>query len=147
MSPAPDPSKIPKSQRRSTEAAVIEYVNLLNDSVKAGFDRVAVAQEKTELALAQLTVQVKSTSNNIDKLGEKLDKFGDRFESNIDRLGGKLDQFGDRMDKLGDRLDRMGDRIDGHLQVAREQSANISELTKLVATQARTVEILISRAS
>ena len=147
MTPAPDPSKIPKSQRRNPEAAAVEYVNLLNDSVKAGFDRVAAAQEKTELALAQLTVQVKSTSNNIDKIGEKLDKFGDRFESNIDKLGGKLDQFGDRMDKLGDRLDRMGDRIDGHLQVAREQSANISELTKLVATQARTVEILISRAS
>ena len=128
MTPTPDPGKIPKSQRRSPEVAATEYVNLLNDSVQAGFERLAAAQEKTELALTQLSTQVKQTNNNIDKLGEKLDKFGDR------------------MDKLGDRLDKMGDRIDGHLKVAEQHARNIEAQSVTVAELTKLVTVLANRA-
>lgn len=121
MTPAPDPSKIPKSQRRSTEAAVIEYVNLLNDSVKAGFDRVAAAQERTELALTQLAAQVKKTNQGIDKLGEKLDKFDDRMHE-------------------------LGDKIDGHLRVAEQQARNIEAQSATAAELTRLATVLVNRA-
>jgi CII-binding regulator of phage lambda lysogenization HflD len=124
MTPAPDPNKIPKSQRRNPADSALDYVGLVNESVQAGFERLTAAQEKTsesmekgferiEVALVQLATQVKATDKNLDKLGEKLDK--------------------------------MGERIDGHLAIAQQQAKNIEHLSTLVATQARTVEVLINR--
>lgn len=83
MPPAPDPAKIPKSQRRSPEASALDYVNLINDSVGRGFERLTDAQEKTELAIAQLTGQVKQTNKNLDKLGDRLDKMADVMDRQI----------------------------------------------------------------
>lgn len=42
-------------------------------------------------------------------------------------------------------VDRQTEAINGHLKVAESQSANISEPSKLVATQASTVDFLIRR--
>ena len=87
MTPAPDPSKIPKSQRRSTEVAATEYVNLLSDKVEAGFDRLATAQEKTELALAQLTAQVKELAKQQQETAKSIEghlRLAEKQASNIE---------------------------------------------------------------
>lgn len=43
------------------------------------------------------------------------------------------------------RINELTNAINGHLRVAQKQADNITELTKLVATQANTVAMLISR--
>lgn len=122
MTPTPDPSKVPKSQRRDPSANELDYVNILNDSVEEGFEKLTVAQERTELALVQLTSQVRETNKTLD------------------RVGGKLD-------KLGDRIDSMGDRIDGHLQVAQQQARNIEAQHASIAELKKLCTVLVSKAS
>jgi uncharacterized coiled-coil protein SlyX len=50
-----------------------------------------------------------------------------------------------KIDRLTDQIRELTNAVNGHLRVAEKQADNISELTKLVATQANTVAILISR--
>jgi uncharacterized coiled-coil protein SlyX len=57
----------------------------------------------------------------------------------------KIERLTDKIDRLADRIDELTRAINGHLEVALQQSANIAELTKLVAAQANTVATLISR--
>ncbi len=47
--------------------------------------------------------------------------------------------------KAINQLDELTKAINGDLKVAKKQADNITELTKLVATQANTVAMLISR--
>jgi len=122
-----DPQKIQKG--RTAADATNDYVGAVMETVERGFDRVnenldrlTAAQEKTELALAQLTSQVNAT--------------------------------GKHLNKVGDEISELRKAIAEHLALAQSQARNIDsqnvtvqELTKLVATQARTVEVLISRAS
>ena len=57
----------------------------------------------------------------------------------------KIERLTDRIDRLSAVVERLAQSIDGHLEIAKQQSINISELTRLVATQANTVAILINR--
>ena len=115
-----DPKKIPKGRRAAD--ATNDYVGAVMETVERGFDRVneslnrvAAAQEKTELALVQLTGQVNATNKHLSK--------------------------------VGDEISELRKAIAEHLTLAQMQQTSVAELTKLVATQARTVEMLISRAS
>ncbi|MEM9451831.1 MAG: hypothetical protein AAGA75_25345 [Cyanobacteria bacterium P01_E01_bin.6] len=73
MSPAPNPDKIPKSQRRRTEAIATDYVNILNDSVREGFEKLAQQQSELNLSIIQLTGQVRELAKQQERTAESLD--------------------------------------------------------------------------
>lgn len=115
-----DPKKIPKG--RTAADATIDYVGAVMETVERGFDRV---------------------SKNLDRLTAAQEK----TELALVQLTSQVNQTSKNLDKLGDRIDKLGDRLDAQLRLSEQQNVTVQELTKLVATQARTVEVLISRAS
>ncbi|MBD2153137.1 hypothetical protein [Leptolyngbya sp. FACHB-16] len=56
-----------------------------------------------------------------------------------------------RLENLAERIllaiDKQTDSINAHVQLPQQQSANVSELSKLVASQAATVDFLVRRES
>lgn len=96
--------------------------------------------------------------NNMDqRITERLDRITQTMETlsnRVDALTVQVTQFNSGMTELKglsrqilQALDRQVEAVNGHLKVAEQQSGNISELAKLVATQASTVDFLIRRTS
>ena len=126
-------------------------------------DRLAEAitawREVTDRRLEALAATVERTSQNVDRALEGMRQSADRMEQSAERVERQVGLMSEHLtaidiknERLADKIDRRADRIDeltkavnGHLEVAKLQSANISELTKLVAIQANTVATLISR--
>jgi len=121
------PSKNPDSVSRRTPADA--HLDALDARIELHERRVVGHMDKVEAAIAENQIQLNQLTTAIQQLTAA------QRETNK------------KLDTLGDRIDQQRQAIDGHLKVAQEQSANVSELTKLVATQAQTVQILISRAS
>lgn len=89
----------------------------------------------------RLTERLDRATQVIEKLGERMDVLTvqvTQFNSGTTDLKGLARQ-------ILQALDRQTEAINGHLKVAESHSANISELSKLVATQASTVDFLIRR--
>lgn len=129
-------------------------------------EAMAVAREATDQQLRTLAATVERTSHNVDRAVEAMQRSADRieqsathFEQSADRIEHqvgvlsehltsidiKIERLTDKIERLADRIDELTRAINGHLEVAKQQSTNIAELTKLVATQANTVAMLISR--
>lgn len=66
-----DPKKVP---RRDPALSAVEYVSLVNETTQQGFERLATAQERTELALAQLTAQVRELAKQQQRTADNLDR-------------------------------------------------------------------------
>ncbi len=124
------------------------------------------SREVTDRQLRALATTVEQTSQNVDRAVEGMQRATDRieqsatrFEQSADRIEHqvgvmsehltaidiKIERLTDKIERLADRIDELTRAINGHLEVAKQQSTNIAELTKLVATQANTVAMLISR--
>ncbi|GAB4191870.1 MAG: hypothetical protein Fur006_35620 [Coleofasciculaceae cyanobacterium] len=129
-------------------------------------DLIAISREATDRQLAALATTVERTSHNVDRAVEGMQRSADRMEQSAERMEQsaervehqvgvmsehltaidiKIERLADKIDRLADRIDELTKAINGHLEVAKQQSTNIAELTKLVATQANTVAMLISR--
>ncbi|MEL6222956.1 MAG: hypothetical protein AAFR31_09980 [Cyanobacteria bacterium J06627_8] len=74
-----DPKKLPKG--RTAADATVDYVGAVLETVARGFnrvneslDKVAQQQEKTELALAQLTGQVRELAKQQQRTADNLDR-------------------------------------------------------------------------
>jgi methyl-accepting chemotaxis protein len=82
------------------------------------------------------------------RLTVKLDSIAQNLETITDQLG-RMTEHLTRLENLADRvlgaIDKQTDAINNHLKLAEQQAVNISELSKLVATQAATVDFLIRR--
>ena len=133
-------------------------------------DLIALSRETTDRQLAALASTVEQTTRNVDHALEGIRQSADRMEQSAERVERQLEravegmqQSADRIEhqvgvmsehltaidikieRLADRIDELTKAVNGHLEVAKQQSANITELTKLVAAQANTVATLISR--
>lgn len=97
-------------------------------------------QSNTRLVerIDDLAVQIGNQAQNIDRLERSIGQLTENIaqvSANIDRTNSNLEQ----------RFNQIQSSIDGHLRVSEAQSANVAELTKLVATQAATVNKLLDR--
>ncbi|MBD1853180.1 hypothetical protein H6F87_24870 [Cyanobacteria bacterium FACHB-502] len=105
--------------------------------------------------------QLEATEVRIHNMDQRITEWLDHITETLETLGNRVDglavqvtQFNSGMTELKglarqvlQAIDRQTESIHGHLQVAQQQSANISELAKLVATQASTVDFIIRRTS
>lgn len=90
-----------------------------------------------------------------DQIGQKVEDLAiqtshlttsvDQMSESITRMSGSIDQMGISIALMAQSVDRIAQSVDGHLQVSQQQSLNIAELTKLVASQSNTVNRLIDR--
>lgn len=127
---------------------------------------IAVSREATDRQLAALATTVEQTTRNVDHALEGIRQSADRIEQSANRMEQsaervehqvgvmsehltaidiKIERLADKIDGLADQIRELTKAVNGHLEVAKQQSTNIAELTKLVATQANTVAMLISR--
>ena len=113
------------------------------------------------MARDPVKIQLEATEARIQNMDQRLTERLDRLTQIVEKLGNSIDvltvqvtQFNAGMTEIKglsrqtlQSLDRQTEAINGHLKVAESQSANTSELSKLVATQASTVDFLIRRVS
>lgn len=127
---------------------------------------IAVSREATDRQLSALATTVEQTTRNVDHALEGIRQSADRMEQSANRMEQsveriehqvgrmsehltaidiKIERLADKIDRLADQIRELTNAVNGHLRVAEKQADNITELTKLVATQANTVAMLISR--
>jgi methyl-accepting chemotaxis protein len=99
----------------------------------------------TETVLKSLieTMQVSREVHDrrFDQLGQKIEDLAVQ----VSHLTTSVDQMSRSVTLMAQSVDRIANSVEGHLQVAQQQSLNIAELTKLVASQSNTVNCLIDR--
>jgi methyl-accepting chemotaxis protein len=99
----------------------------------------------TETVLKSLieTMQVSREVHDrrFDQLGQKIEDLAVQ----VSHLTTSVDQMSRSVTLMAQSVDRIANSVEGHLQVAQQQSLNIAELTKLVASQSNTVNRLIDR--
>ena len=100
--------------------SLLESHQLSREAMEKGFDRVQKTIEEMALQVGQLSQQMKIHSQNIGRL-----------EGAIERLTASVDNHL----KLAEQQN----------ETAKMQAANISDLTRLVATQSETVNRLLER--
>ena len=127
---------------------------------------IAVSREATDRQLSALATTVEQTTRNVDHALEGIRQSADHMEQSANRMEQsanriehqvgamsehltaidiKIERLADKIDRLADQIRELTNAVNGHLRVAEKQADNITELTKLVATQANTVAMLISR--
>ncbi|MBD0346911.1 MAG: hypothetical protein ICV63_19205 [Coleofasciculus sp. Co-bin14] len=137
-----------------------------NKAINRLAELISVSREATDRQLSALATTVEQTTRNVDhalegirQSADRMEQSANRMEQSVDRIEHqvgrmsehltaidiKIERLADKIDRLADRIDELTKAINGHLEVALQQSTNIAELTKLVATQANTVAMLISR--
>lgn len=109
-------------RKQSNEAFDLQrkQPNKAFEKVDEAFGRVATSIDALAINIAQTNAAIKQNSQNIDKVIVAIDR-------------------------LGVKVDSQNDAINWHLKVAESQSANIAELTKLVATQAIAITRFLDR--
>lgn len=98
------------------------------------------------------TAALEAVGARIDYLHRDVGDILKSVASNLDALTIQVAQMNAgvkensrNIDRLTVRIDNLTQSVEGHLQVAQQQALNIGELSKLVATQAATVNRLLDR--
>lgn len=94
--------------------------------------------------------QLEATEARIYTMDQHITERLDRMTVQVvqlNELKGLARQILQALDRQLEAINNQTAAINGQLQVAQQQSANITELSKLVATQAATVDFLIRRTS
>lgn len=117
-------------------------------------ESVAASREIGERRIEALSAVVERTSQNVDRAVSGMQQSADRIEQSSLRVEQQVGVMSEHMTAIDIKIERLTDQIveltkavNGHLEVAKQQSTNIGELTKLVAIQANTVATLISRSA
>jgi methyl-accepting chemotaxis protein len=95
-----------------------------------------------------LHIYRESHDKKFDRLGDKIEDLAGQVShltTTVERMSVSIDTMSLSVDRMAHAIDRMAHAIDGNLQVSQQQAMNISELTKLVASQSNTVNRLIDR--
>jgi methyl-accepting chemotaxis protein len=115
-------------------------------------ETIAASREVADRRIDALNAAVERTTQNVDRALEGMQRYSDRMEQSANRIEHQVGLMSEHLTALDIKIERLTDQIreltnavNGHLRVAEKQAENITELTKLVATQANTVAILISR--
>lgn len=127
------------TERRTSTDSLADIISILVDQVGRMGETMEQSNAQLVNRIDDLAVQIGSQVESIGKLEKSID----RLTENIDRVNSNIDHMNSNIDQ---RLNQLAQSIDGHLRVAEAQTANITELTKLVATQAATVNKLLDRA-
>jgi archaellum component FlaC len=123
-----------------------------SNAIRQLTEAIAASREVADRRIDALQAAVERTTQNVDRAVEAMQQSADRIEQSANRVEHQVGVLSEHLTAIDIKIERLADRIDeltravnGHLEVAKQQSANISELTKLVAIQANTVATLISR--
>ena len=124
-------------------------IQSLADITSMQGDQISRLRESQQQSNDQLREQVRESNQQLNasmeagnrQLVSRIDdlavKIGEQSQS-IDRLTGTVD-------RMAGNIDRLALSVDGHLRVAEQQALTAMELSKLVATQAATVNKLLDR--
>lgn len=126
------------AEKRTAEDSVAYIIGILANLVRTMGEKLEQSNTRLVERIDDLAVQIDNQAQSIDRLERSIDRLTenvDQVSSNIDRVNSNIEQ----------RFNQLQSSIDGHLRVSEAQSANIAELTKLVATQAATVNKLLDR--
>lgn len=116
---------------RDLRETIAQSNQQLSDRIDQGFASTNATIDRLGMKIDDLAVQISNQSQSIGRLEKAID----RLSENIDRMNSNLEQ----------RLNQLVQSVDGHLRVSQAQTVNVSELAKLVATQAATVNRLLDR--
>lgn len=115
-------------------------------------EAITAGREVTDRRIEALAATVERTSQNVDRAVEKMQQSADRMEQSAERVERQVGVMSEHLTAIDIKIELLTDQIrelvsavNGHIRVAEKQADNITELTKLVATQANTVAMLISR--
>ena len=115
-----------------------QNVSLAVEGMQRSADRMEQSADRIE---RQVSLAVEGMQQSADRVEYQVGVLSEHLTA----IDIKIERLADKIDRLADRIDELTKAVNGHLEVAKQQSANISELTKLVAIQANTVATLISR--
>ncbi len=123
-----------------------------SNAIRQLTEAIAASREVADRRINALNAAVERTTQNVDRALEGMQRSADRMEQSADRIEHQVGLMSEHLTAIDIKIERLTDQIreltnavNGHLRVAEKQADNITELTKLVATQANTVAILISR--
>ena len=123
-----------------------------SNAIRQLTEAIAASREVADRRIDALNAAVERTTQNVDRALEGMQRYSDRMEQSANRIEHQVGLMSEHLTAIDIKIERLTDQIreltnavNGHLRVAEKQADNITELTKLVATQANTVAILISR--
>jgi len=131
-------------------------IQSLADITSMQGDQISRLRESQQQSNDQLREQVRESNQQLNasmeagnrQLVSRIDdlavKIGEQSQS-IDRLTGTVDRLTGTVDRMAGNIDRLALSVDGHLRVAEQQALTAMELSKLVATQAATVNKFLDR--
>lgn len=108
-------------------------------------DAVAASREAGERRIEALERVVEKSNQNVVRAVEEIKQSAERVERQVGVMSEHLTAIDIKIELLTDQIRELVSAVNGHLRVAEKQADNIAELTKLVASQANTVNMLISR--
>lgn len=99
----------------------------------------------SERAIDSLIDLASMQNRSIEALRETIQEARAETNSSIDNLATEVTKLAVNVGQMNQGISELRKAIDGHLIVAREQSANISQLIDLAKQQQATVEKLLSK--
>lgn len=103
------------------------------------------AIESSNQTVTRAVDEIRLSASNMAQSANRVEQQVGVMSEHMMAIDIKIERLTDRIDRLAAVIERQAQSIDGHLEIAKQQSVNITELTKLVAIQANTVATLISR--
>ncbi|NET59538.1 MAG: hypothetical protein F6K47_26350 [Symploca sp. SIO2E6] len=123
-----------------------------SDAIERLTEAIAASRELTDRQLNALAATVERTSQKVERTNQNVDRAvagmqqsADRIEHQVGLMSEHLTAFDIKIEGLDHRIEELTNAINGHLKVAEKQADNITELTKLVTSQANMVATLINR--
>lgn len=101
--------------------------------------------ERTNQAVERTSQNVERAVLEIRQSADRIEQSSLRVEQQVGAMSEHLTAIDIKIERLTDQIVELTKAVNGHLEVAKQQSNNIGELTKLVAIQANTVATIISR--
>lgn len=137
---------------RSAIESLADLISASRETAERQMSSLNAAVERTTQNVDRAVEEMKQSAQNIERSANRIEQSSLRVEQQVGVMSEhltaidiKIERLTDRIDRLAAAIERQAQSIDGHLDIAKQQSVNITELTKLVAIQANTVATLISR--
>ena len=114
-------------------------------TLNASIERTNQAVEKTSQDVDKAVGEMQLAATSMAHSATRIEQTAERIEQQVGVMSEHLTVIDIKIERLADQIVELTKAVNGHLEVAKQQSTNISELTKLVAIQANTVATLINR--
>ena len=114
--------------------SLLESHQLTREAIERGFEKTWASIEAMSVQIGQLSQLIKQQSQNIGRL-----------ETSVERVNTSIDRVNTSIEQLTASVDNHLRLAEQQNETAKMQAANISDLTRLVATHSETVNRLLER--